>query len=185
MTWSVSPATIPRPPVPSWFVTPPSPAEPAEPVTSWWAKPTSNLHADATVTINATASASAGARAKAVAAPVAPAESGAGVLGPSTLLGEETSFRAAVESLADAVANILGTGEAASGEPVDTGFPYTFPFVFGGQVLTAGSETNAPATMTITATAEAAAGVMAEADLPIVAFPDTQTFPYTFPFTLS
>ena len=136
----------------------------------------------AAVAINATAAAAAAADAPAWVMPDGSAIAAVHQVGEARLLGEGCAFPAAAGALGEAEVEVDATGRAAA--QTDTGFPYTFPIIFGGAPVVEGEALGA-AVVTIDATATAAAEAIAQADVSIIAPGLTVAagFPYTFPIS--
>lgn len=101
-------------------------------------------------------------------------------VGNAVLLGEGSAFPAAAGTVGDASFTITAPFRAA--DLTDTGFPYTFPIMFGGAAPVEG-EAIAATTFSIDGTGSAAANGDGNADFTITAVPSTIAagFTYTFP----
>lgn len=104
----------------------------------------------------------------------------AAAAGDIALIGDASTFFAAATTLGDSTLALTSVGRAKTFN--DTGFPYTFPIIFGGAPPTEGFGT-ATATVTITADATAAADGLAQNDISLLARGRTieAGFPYVFP----
>lgn len=168
--WDTSTTVIPNPPVPGW-------ESPPQPVYAF---------ADATISVTASGGLVMHGTAEATVTPSAVGGLIGASLGAASLLGEGTVAFAAAAPTADASVSPTAAGVASI--VADSGFPYTFPIVFGGSAVIA-TYSNADAVVSPVATADVELHIDALADLTILADATaagdtTGGFPYEFDFTL-
>lgn len=174
-------APVPRPKrvLKGWFVTPPPPARGER--RGWFSKPIGRADASAVVTIDSPAATAVPVAAQAQAEPLATAYPVTAHSGEATLLGEGTVAAIGVATAADASISIDGTG--ADAITFDAGFPYTFPFTFGGNPPVQ-RYLAARATVDPSALSDLAVAVTADAVVEVIGSNAQEAFPYTFPITL-
>lgn len=151
------------------------------PPSRWHPQATAIAQATATVVIDAAALAGVGPAALAVVPATGEAIAAVGAGAEATWPAELPVARAGVGADAPAELEPDATGDASVSH--DPGFPYTFPFIFGGPVVVS-AYAMARARVVIDCTAPARIGSYADAVVSIVGVGEPGGgFPFTFPYT--